>query len=172
MFGVANHFSIGDLLPVRRIALPGAVGQVVVATALGGGLAAWWGWGWGAGIVLGLALSVASTVVLRRALEERDTLTSPSGRVAVGWLVVEDLIMVLALVLLPPFAGSLGDESPAGTGDNLALPEEGRHLILAGGLLSITLNPLLFRAVETVSVRHQTLARRLDGADPRRVRPS
>lgn len=86
MFGVGNHFSIGDLLAVRRITLPGAVGQVAVATALGAGLGAWWGWGLGAGIVLGLALSVASTVVLLRALEERGTLTSRRAALpSAGW---------------------------------------------------------------------------------------
>ena len=94
MFGVGNHFSIGDLLAVRRIALPGAIGQVAFATALGFALTRLWGWDVGAGLVFGLALSVASTVVLLRALEARGQLTDGSGRVAVGWLVVEDLIMV------------------------------------------------------------------------------
>jgi monovalent cation:H+ antiporter-2, CPA2 family len=108
MFGVGLHFSLDDLLAVRRIALPGAIGQIVVATLLGMGAAAMWGWSLGAGIVFGLALSVASTVVLLRALENRGVLESVNGRIAVGWLIVEDLVMVLVLVLLPPFSGWLG----------------------------------------------------------------
>lgn len=111
MFGVGIHFSVGDLLAARRLALPGAIGQVTVATALGTGLALVWGWTVGEGLVLGLALSVASTVVLLRALEQRHALTSPEGRVAVGWLVVEDLVMVVALVLLPILAEPLGGVS-------------------------------------------------------------
>jgi monovalent cation:H+ antiporter-2, CPA2 family len=111
MFGVGLHFSLDDLLAVRRIAVPGAIGQIAVATALGGALAALWGWSLGAGIVFGLALSVASTVVLLRALENRGVMESVNGRIAVGWLVVEDLVMVLVLVLLPPLAGWLGAPS-------------------------------------------------------------
>jgi monovalent cation:H+ antiporter-2, CPA2 family len=101
MFGVGLHFSLNDLLAVRRIAVPGAVVQMAVATALGAGLATWWGWDLGAAIVFGLALSVASTVVLLKALESKGVLDSMNGRIAVGWLVVEDLAMVLVLVLLP-----------------------------------------------------------------------
>lgn len=108
MFGVGIHFSPGDLLAVRGLALPGAIGQVTLATVLGIGLAQWWGWSLGEGLVFGLALSVASTVVLLRALEARTAVETPEGRVAVGWLVVEDLVMVLALVLLPALAGPLG----------------------------------------------------------------
>ena len=108
MFGVGLHFSIGDLLAVRRIAIPGAVGQIAVATVLGIAIALLWGWSFGAGLVFGLALSVASTVVLLRALEERGALDSGDGRIAVGWLIVEDLAMVLALVLLPALAGRAG----------------------------------------------------------------
>jgi len=108
MFGVGLHFSLDDLLAVRRIALPGAVAQIGLATALAMALAALWGWDIGAGIVFGLALSVASTVVLLRALEDRGVMESVNGRIAVGWLVVEDLVMVLVLVLLPPLAGWLG----------------------------------------------------------------
>jgi CPA2 family monovalent cation:H+ antiporter-2 len=110
MFGVGLHFSIGDLLAVRKIAVPGALGQIAVATALGAGIAWLWGWTFGAGLVFGLALSVASTVVLLRALEERGVLDSGAGRIAVGWLIVEDLAMVLALVLLPALAGLLGGD--------------------------------------------------------------
>ncbi|MFY3385079.1 cation:proton antiporter [Paracidovorax sp. MALMAid1276] len=108
MFGVGLHFSWGDLLAVRKIAVPGAVVQMMVATALGMSLAVWWGWGLGGALVFGLALSVASTVVLLRALETLGILDTHTGRIAVGWLVVEDLAMVLVLVLLPPLAGWLG----------------------------------------------------------------
>ena len=101
MFGVGLHFSIDDLLAVRRIAVPGAVVQMGVATALGAALACWWGWPWAGALVFGAALSVASTVVLLRALEARKALDSADGRIAVGWLIVEDLAMVLVLVLLP-----------------------------------------------------------------------
>ena len=107
MFGVGLHFSLADLMAVRRIAVPGAVAQIGVATLLGMGLAAALGWGLGAGLVFGLALSVASTVVLVRALQERKILESERGKIAVGWLIVEDLVMVLALVLLPALAPAL-----------------------------------------------------------------
>jgi len=107
MFGVGLHFSPADLLAVRGVAIPGALLQITVATLLGGGAALWWGWGWGGALVFGLALSVASTVVLLRALEARGILDTSGGRVAVGWLVVEDLAMVLVLVLLPALAGWL-----------------------------------------------------------------
>jgi CPA2 family monovalent cation:H+ antiporter-2 len=108
MFGVGLHFSLDDLLEVKGIALPGAVLQIAVATMLGMGLSYLWGWSLGAGLVFGLALSVASTVVLLRALEDRGQLDSFNGRIAVGWLVVEDLVTVLVLVLLPALAGPLG----------------------------------------------------------------
>ena len=111
MFGVGLHFSIKDLLAVRAIALPGAIAQIAVATGSGVALALLWGWGIGAGLVLGLALSVASTVVLLRALEQRNALDTVNGRIAVGWLIVEDLVMVLALVLLPALAGALGGDA-------------------------------------------------------------
>jgi len=114
MFGVGLHFSLGDLLAVRKIALPGALVQMVVATALGVGLASWWGWPFGAALVFGLALSVASTVVLLRALESLGILDTHTGRIAIGWLVVEDLAMVLVLVLLPPLAATLGGASTDG----------------------------------------------------------
>jgi CPA2 family monovalent cation:H+ antiporter-2 len=112
MFGVGLHFSLDDLLSVRKIALPGAVVQMVVATLMGTALASWWGWGIGPALVLGISLSVASTVVLLRALESLGILGSITGRIAVGWLVVEDLAMVLVLVLLPPLAGFLGGTAP------------------------------------------------------------
>ena len=112
MFGVGLHFSIKDLLSVRRIAVPGAVVQMAVATALGAGLALAWGWTVAAAVVFGLALSVASTVVLLKALEGRGGIDTGNGRIAVGWLIVEDLAMVLVLVLLPPMAALLS--SPGG----------------------------------------------------------
>jgi CPA2 family monovalent cation:H+ antiporter-2 len=108
MFGVGLHFSLKDLLSVRAIAVPGAVVQIAAATAMGAGLAWFFGWSIGAGLVFGLALSVASTVVLLKALQERRLIETERGRIAVGWLIVEDLAMVLALVLLPALAGVLG----------------------------------------------------------------
>jgi CPA2 family monovalent cation:H+ antiporter-2 len=114
MFGVGLHFSLKDLLAVARIAVPGALAQIAAATLLGAGLGLLMGWGLGAGIIFGLALSVASTVVLLRALQERRLLDSERGRIAVGWLIVEDLAMVLALVLLPALAGLLGGGDGAG----------------------------------------------------------
>ncbi|NVI99357.1 Kef family K(+) transporter [Myxococcus sp. AM009] len=108
MFGVGIHFSIKDLLAVRNIAVPGAIVQIAAATVMGTAVAHWWGWSLGAGLVFGLALSTASTVVLLRALEERGALDSVNGRIAVGWLIVEDLAMVLALVLLPALGNVLG----------------------------------------------------------------
>lgn len=108
MFGVGLHFSLSDLMAVRRIAIVGALAQIVVATLLGFSVARWWGWEAGASLVFGLALSVASTVVLLRGLEARGLLDSVNGRIAVGWLVVEDLVMVLVLVILPALAGWLG----------------------------------------------------------------
>lgn len=108
MFGVGTHFSFRDLMAVQSVALPGAVAQIVVATAFGMGVAWIWGWTTGAGLVFGLALSVASTVVLLRALEARGITRSRQGQIAVGWLIVEDLVIVLVLVLLPAVAGVLG----------------------------------------------------------------
>jgi len=117
MFGVGLHFSLRDLLDVKRIAVPGAVIQIAMATLMGWALARFLGWSHGAGIVFGLALSAASTVVLMRALEERLLLDSGRGRLAIGWLIVEDLVMVLALVLLPALAdkGGSGDASAVWT---------------------------------------------------------
>jgi CPA2 family monovalent cation:H+ antiporter-2 len=120
MFGVGLHFSLEDLLSVRAIALPGALVQIGVATLFGLGLALAMGWTIGAGLVFGLALSVASTVVLMRAMQERRLMETERGRIAVGWLIVEDLAMVLALVLLPALAPMLGGGSDAATSDPLA----------------------------------------------------
>ncbi|GMB82618.1 YbaL family putative K(+) efflux transporter [Shinella zoogloeoides] len=108
MFGVGLHFSLKDLLSVRAIAIPGAIGQILVATFFGLLLGLAMGWPAGSGFVFGLSLSVASTVVLLRALQERRMVETEKGRIAVGWLIVEDLVMVLTLVLLPPLAGILG----------------------------------------------------------------
>ncbi|MER8475288.1 cation:proton antiporter [Mesorhizobium sp. M1163] len=126
MFGVGLHFSLKDLLSVRAIAVPGAIVQIGFATALGAGLAWMLGWSMGAGLVFGLALSVASTVVLLRALQERRLIETERGRIAVGWLIVEDLAMVLALalVLLPALAGVLGgqEQVEVRSGGLLSLP--------------------------------------------------
>lgn len=113
MFGVGLHFSASDLLAVRGVAVPGALGRIVLATLLGVGLSSLLGWSLSAGMVFGLSLSVASTVVLLKALEERNQIDSVNGRVAVGWLIVEDLAMVLALVLLPTLAEILGAHGTA-----------------------------------------------------------
>ncbi|MGO4327935.1 YbaL family putative K(+) efflux transporter [Cupriavidus sp. 2TAF22] len=126
MFGVGLHFSLKDLMAVKKIAIPGAVVQIAIATVLGMCVAWGFGWEWGPGLVFGLALSVASTVVLLKALQERDLVESPQGRIAVGWLIVEDLAMVLTLVLLPAVAGLL---APAGEGaDAAAAPGSGEIL--------------------------------------------
>ena len=140
MFGVGLHFSLNDLLAVKNVAVPGAVGQIAVATLLGIGVAAWWDWSFGEGLVFGLALSVASTVVLLRALSERGDLTSPHGRVAVGWLIVEDLAMVLALVLLPVLADSLG-------GTPLHASDEGVARTVAEAMLKVAVFAALMLVV-------------------------
>jgi monovalent cation:H+ antiporter-2, CPA2 family len=111
MFGVGMHFSIRDLLAVRNVAVPGALVQIGSAVALTCGVASIWGWPLGTSLVLGLALSVASTVVLLRALEVQGLLKSESGQIAIGWLIVEDLVTVIILVLLPVLASALGGQS-------------------------------------------------------------
>ncbi|MEQ1155756.1 cation:proton antiporter [Acinetobacter johnsonii] len=122
MFGVGMHFSLNDLLQVRRIALPGAILQIAVATLLGIGVSMIWGWSFGSALVFGLSLSCASTVVLLKALGDRGLLNSVNGKIAVGWLLVEDLVMVLVLVLLPATAALLGGEAFTGsTDDNIWL---------------------------------------------------
>lgn len=135
MFGVGLHFSLKDLLSVRKIAVPGAVVQIAVATLLGLGLAHLLGWSLGAGLVFGLALSVASTVVLLRALQERRLIDSERGRIAVGWLIVEDLAMVLALVLLPAVATVLGGQALGEGADPIAA----RLDIGVAGVILVTL---------------------------------
>ncbi|MDM0056971.1 YbaL family putative K(+) efflux transporter [Variovorax fucosicus] len=138
MFGVGLHFSLDDLLAVRKIAVPGALVQIAVATLLGAGLATWWGWSAGAALVFGLALSVASTVVLLRALESLGILDSYTGRIAVGWLVVEDLAMVLVLVLLPPLAGALGGSAAHANADPV-WQTLGLTLLQVGGFVALML---------------------------------
>jgi CPA2 family monovalent cation:H+ antiporter-2 len=108
MFGVGLHFSPADLLDVKRVAVPGAVVQMTATTVLGMSFAWWWGWSVGGGLIFGLSLACASTVVLLKSLEARDLLNTMNGRIAVGWLVVQDLATVFVLVLLPPLAGVLG----------------------------------------------------------------
>ncbi|MDC9819219.1 YbaL family putative K(+) efflux transporter [Pectobacterium polonicum] len=110
MFGVGLHFSLKDLMAVKSIAIPGAIAQIAVATLLGMGLSAMLGWSLASGLVFGLCLSTASTVVLLRALEERQLIDSQRGQIAIGWLIVEDLAMVLTLVLLPAFGDMIGSE--------------------------------------------------------------
>jgi len=135
MFGVGLHFSVADLMAVRKVAVPGAVVQMAVATAMGAGVALWWGWTLAAAVVFGLALSVASTVVLLRALESRGLLNSGNGSIAVGWLVVEDLVMVLVLVLLPALAGLL---TPAGAAAPVAAAGDGFWFTLLRTLLAVS----------------------------------
>jgi len=162
MFGVGLHFSLKDLLDVRRIALPGALLQIGVATVMGMGLAWWWDWSLGAGIVFGLALSVASTVVLLRALEARGVLDSMNGRIAVGWLVVEDLVMVLVLVMLPALSGPLGGKGDAGVD---LWPALGKTLLQVGAFVAFMLVVgrkifpwFLWRVAKTASRELFTLA--------------
>lgn len=142
MFGVGLHFSVADLMAVRRIAVPGAIGQIVLATAVGTGLALFWGWSLGAGLVLGLSLSVASTVVLLKALEERNAVATPNGRIAVGWLIVEDLAMVLALVLLPACAEALGGQAATdshGSGEGGLAAMIGLTLLKVAGFIFLAM---------------------------------
>ncbi|GAB3508612.1 YbaL family putative K(+) efflux transporter [Pseudoxanthomonas daejeonensis] len=142
MFGVGLHFSLDDLLEVKWIAVPGAMAQIAFATLLGMGLAWAMGWPLIQGLVFGLALSVASTVVLLRAMEERRLLDTKRGRIAVGWLIVEDLVMVLALVLLPALGGMLGE---GGT-----RPEEASLGVILAALGWTLLKVSLFVAVMLV----------------------
>lgn len=139
MFGVGLHFSLGDLLAVKRIAVPGAVVQMTCATLLGLGVAMAWGWEWGHGLLFGLSLSCASTVVLLKALEARGVLDSMNGRIAVGWLVVEDLATVLVLVLLPPLAGVLGGEAPSASAGESVGMTVAKTLLQVGAFIGLML---------------------------------
>ncbi|MCW8038633.1 MULTISPECIES: cation:proton antiporter [Acinetobacter] len=140
MFGVGMHFSLNDLMQVRRIALPGAILQIAVATLLGMGVSMMWGWSFGSALVFGLSLSCASTVVLLKALGDRGLLNSVNGKIAVGWLLVEDLVMVLALVLLPATAVLLGGQALEGAGsdDNIWLTL-GTTLLKVAGFIAFML---------------------------------
>ena len=149
MFGVGIHFSLRDLLAVRTIVVPGAIVHGLLITLIAVGLGFWWGWSLGGGLVLGLAISIASTVVLLRALGERGELDSPQGHIALGWLIVEDLRTVLVLVLLPSLAGSLGGSAVlthgAIGGDSVllsALIVTGK-MILLGALIIVVGNRLV-----------------------------
>lgn len=138
MFGVGLHFSFADLMAVRRIAVPGALVQIAVATLMGMGVASLWGWSLGASLVLGLSLSVASTVVLLRALESQGLLRSTQGQIAIGWLIVEDLVMVMVLVLLPALAPILVAD-PASTASNASaglLDAVGMTLLKVGAFIA------------------------------------
>ena len=138
MFGVGMHFSIRDLIEVRRIAIPGAIVQILVATAIGAGIADYWGWSFAAGLCFGLSLSVASTVVLLRALEQIGKLDSLNGRIAIGWLVVEDLAMVIALVLLPVAVEFMGTPGAAATGTSMVdLIAPLQHLAIVIGKIGL-----------------------------------
>lgn len=153
MFGVGLHFSLEDLKEVRRIAVPGALAKILLTTLVGLAVAQSFGWTVGAGLVFGLALSVASTVVLLRALEDRGLLESLNGRIAIGWLLVEDLVMVLVLVLLPAFRAFLGGVgAPAAGAPAAAAPffgVEGLGLTLLMAVAQI----LLFVVVMVVGGR-------------------
>ena len=133
MFGVGLHFSVRDLLAVRKVAVPGALTQIALAVALTLGVASLWGETFGSSLVMGLALSVASTVVLLRALEAEGILKSASGQIAVGWLIVEDLVTVIILVLLPVFATALGGQLLSS--DSAAHDHGARDLLLALGIV-------------------------------------
>ena len=137
MFGVGMHFSLNDLMQVKRIALPGAILQIAVATLLGMGVSMIWGWGFGSALVFGLSLSCASTVVLLKALGDRGLLESVNGKIAVGWLLVEDLVMVLALVLLPATAVLLGGQALTdGTNDENIWLTLGVTLLKVAGFIA------------------------------------
>ncbi|CAN7442578.1 cation:proton antiporter [Rhizobium sp. LjRoot98] len=159
MFGVGLHFSAADLIAVRGVAIPGAIGQIALATLLGIGLSTLWGWNLGAGLVFGLSISVASTVVLLKALEERNLVNSPNGRVAIGWLIVEDLAMVLALVLLPIVAEVLGAQGAAAHGAEASSTPVALTIVLtlvklgAFAVLAIVLGPRIVPWLLTLVAR-------------------
>ena len=137
MFGVGLHFSVEDLLEVKTIAIPGAIAQIALATGLGWGLAWFMGWPTLQGLVFGLALSVASTVVLLRAMEDRRLLETRRGKIAVGWLIVEDLVMVVALVLLPALAESMGTTGDGVPGAGSIAGSLGLTLLKVGAFVAL-----------------------------------
>lgn len=138
MFGVGLHFSIADLLAVKKIAVPGAIFQMLIATCLGAVVASYWGWDVWAAIVFGISLSCASTVVLIKALEREKITSTMNGRIAIGWLVVEDLVTVLALVLLPALAGMQSTSDAHITGSALAIIV-GKTFLQVGGFIAFML---------------------------------
>ena len=156
MFGVGLHFSIKDLISVKNIAIPGAIVQSLIATVVTMMIASTFGWSLGAGLVLGLTLSVASTVVLVRALTEEGELSSDAGRIAVGWLVVEDLFSAMVLVMLPILAVSLGGKAPVAAGhDTLAeaLFKEGDSLLgFAARRVGVGSSPLTLVVLTLINV--------------------
>jgi CPA2 family monovalent cation:H+ antiporter-2 len=141
MFGVGLHFSPSELLSVKRVAVPGALIQMAVTTSVGAGIAWFWGWGLAPSVIFGLCLACASTVVLLKSLEVRGELDSMGGRIAVGWLVVQDLVTVLALVLLPPFAAIIGGTkattAAVSTGSTSLWLTVGHTLILVGAFVAL-----------------------------------
>ena len=156
MFGVGLHFSMKDLMEVRKIALPGAIVQMGAAIAMGAGLAYYfWDWPLHSGIMFGLALSVASTVVLLRALEEHNLLQSMNGRIAIGWLIVEDLAMVLALVLVPALAVAINADPEAGSEG----PGIGMSLLAALGKVAVFIGVMQFGGKRLLPWLLETVAR-------------
>jgi CPA2 family monovalent cation:H+ antiporter-2 len=139
MFGVGLHFSLKDLMAVKSVAIPGAVGQITVVTLLGLGLSLAMGWPMIHGVVYGLSLSVASTVVVLRAMEQRRLLETRRGRIAIGWLVVEDLAMVFALVLLPALASVFGEGQSAGLGIGGVFATLGLTVLKVGAFVAVML---------------------------------
>ena len=152
MFGVGLHFAPRDLMAVKALAVPGALGQIAVATLCGTGLGWLMGWGIGAALIFGLALSVASTVVLLRALQDRDLITTDKGRVAVGWLIVEDLVMVLTLVLIPPLAGLMGGIALRVGDESQMVAEVSKDIGIGIGPISATVLVTLAKAAAFVAL--------------------
>jgi len=138
MFGVGLQFHIKELLAVKRVAIPGAIAQIAAATALGMVVTHFFGWSWNAGLVFGLAISVASTVVLTRVLADNDALHTRTGHIAVGWLVVEDIFTVIALVLLPALVGHQADPAAAGGAGSSLFAAIGIALLKLGALVALT----------------------------------
>jgi CPA2 family monovalent cation:H+ antiporter-2 len=158
MFGIGLHFHLDDLLAVWRIAIPGAVIQSATATILGAFVAHAFGWGWTSGLVFGIALSVASTVVLVRVLSDNNDLHTPTGHIAIGWLVVEDLFTVLVLVLMPAMFGSAGAQGSAGAALAIALLKVAALVVLVGTVGGRVLPWILTQVAATRSRELFTLA--------------
>lgn len=141
MFGVGLHFSPSELLSVKRVAVPGALIQMTVTASVGAFIAWLWGWGFAPSFIFGLCLACASTVVLLKSLEVRGELDTMGGRIAVGWLVVQDLVTVLALVLLPPFAAIIGESKEASAAVSIDATgmwwTVGRTLLLVGAFVAL-----------------------------------